>query len=890
MPTALTCVEPPPLPAPPTPETWGFVEALKEPPTWRVQWTDDAPPEEALELRGGLRLEAGFPDEEGLLATAETDLLRFVEQAGLATDGEVALRTERVGELSGETFRLVVEEAGIRLQAGELEGIRRGLYEVQERLRSSPGPWLRQGTTERSFWVKNRISRCFFGPIKRPPFSRDELLDEVDYYPDEYLHRLARDGVNGLWLTLEFADLCETSLTELPADGERRLAKLRRTVEACRRFGIRIWAFAIEPRGFDADDPLLTRYPELRGGQVGTDYCFCPSTETAQRYLRECTSWLFSQVPHLGGLMMINHGERSTTCLSSVACCEEIPVSCPRCRELPKPQILANALRPMYEGMKAAAPEAEMISWLYMPTPLPRANWVFDVPEAIPEGVILQYNFESNLMKTQLDVPRIGGDYWLSEVGPSTDFERVAARAAIAGTPLSAKLQVGCSHEVASVPFVPLPVQLYRKYREMRRLGCSQAMQCWYFGNYPGLMNRAATALASEAIELPEEEFLLHLARPDWGEDAATVVRAWQLLAEAYRHYPLTNTFQYYGPVTDGVAWPLFLRPRLAPLLSNWQHHDEPSGDTIGDCLQHMSLPEALFLLEELATGWAEGTALLTALRPRYGDDPDRLRDIDLAEALAIQFASCRNILRFYLLREELPGRPARLEELRELVEAEISHSERMVELCERDPRLGFHPEAETYKYFPAKLRWRMDWLRTLLREEFPAVSAALAAGQDLLPDRPTYVAGAGWREAEHFRWRLDWGEAGVSARVECPGVPEGYEIYMRLYLSDAYGTRFFREYGCTREGPILLNRWSRVSVERTAEGGLRAHFQVPSLTWHQDPGSKPVWIRLVFLAVGPGRQLAEAWPPTEPKPSTRLRLFYFNPLYMARLLPADAE
>ena len=30
-------------------------------------------------------------------------------------------------------------------------------------------------------WLKNRISRCFFGPIKRPPFNRDELMDDVDY-------------------------------------------------------------------------------------------------------------------------------------------------------------------------------------------------------------------------------------------------------------------------------------------------------------------------------------------------------------------------------------------------------------------------------------------------------------------------------------------------------------------------------------------------------------------------------------------------------------------------------------------------------------------------------------------------------------------------------------
>ena len=33
-------------------------------------------------------------------------------------------------------------------------------------------------------WLKDRISRCSFGPIKREPYNRDELMDDVDYYPD----------------------------------------------------------------------------------------------------------------------------------------------------------------------------------------------------------------------------------------------------------------------------------------------------------------------------------------------------------------------------------------------------------------------------------------------------------------------------------------------------------------------------------------------------------------------------------------------------------------------------------------------------------------------------------------------------------------------------------
>ena len=76
-------------------------------------------------------------------------------------------------------------------------------------------------------------------------------MDDVDYYPDAYLDRLAREGVNGLWLTIEFADFSRELTGELPDGAERRIAKLRRTVEKCARHGIKVWIFCIEPIELD---------------------------------------------------------------------------------------------------------------------------------------------------------------------------------------------------------------------------------------------------------------------------------------------------------------------------------------------------------------------------------------------------------------------------------------------------------------------------------------------------------------------------------------------------------------------------------------------------------------------------------------------------------------
>jgi len=88
----------------------------------------------------------------------------------------------------------------------------------------------------------------------------------------------------------------------------------------------------------------------------------------------------------------------------------------------------------MEKGMHDAAPDAELISWLYMPSPqrfvtgdpYNLGEWVYDLPAHTPEGVILQFNFESGVSRTEFGKLLVGGDYWISNPGPSSRFSRVA--------------------------------------------------------------------------------------------------------------------------------------------------------------------------------------------------------------------------------------------------------------------------------------------------------------------------------------------------------------------------------------------------------------------------------------------------------------------------------
>ena len=110
--------------------------------------------------------------------------------------------------------------------------------------------------------------------------------------------------------------------------------------------------------------------------------------------------------------------------------------------------------------------------------------------------------------------------------------------------------------------------------------------------------------------------------------------------------------------------------------------------------------------------------------------------EFTLAQALDIQFRSGYNILRFYAMRNALldspPDAAVLLDRMKAIVQEEIENSLRLSELCEQDHRLGYHSEAEVYKYFPAKLKWRADQLKNLLMKDFPEAETMLAEGADI--------------------------------------------------------------------------------------------------------------------------------------------------------------
>lgn len=744
-----------PQPLQPPETDWHFVQELQSPLWTQYDWKPRAARAGEASLADGVSIVANFPDENNLLETAYTDVQDFLNASnikstfGATGKSTFTLETAKAETSIHEEYRIIITPDKALVQAADTEGIRRGLFHLEEEMQRRGGAFLPLGELSRKPVIRTRISRCFFGPINRPPKNRDELTDDVDYYPDQYLNRLAHHGVNALWMTIRFSDLCPSRFfPEQGKDWERRLEKLRQIVAKCQRYGIKIYAFYIEPRGFGgiseymSSPETLEQFPNLGGHKSGPYTYFCTSSAEGQEYVESCAAHLFTNVPELGGMIGINMGERPTHCYSDSRFLHDN--NCPRCSKRAPGEVFAEMLGALRRGMDRGNPEAELVSWLYVPylshvseeAEIATKAEMAKIAEQMPSRVILQVNFESYGVAPQWGRDHYILDYSLAYVGPSEVFANCARAAKNAR--VSAKLQVGNSHEVATIPFVPVPGNLYRKYQKMRELNVSSAMQCWFFGNYPSPMTEAAGRLSFDPLPESEEEFLQQLASPHWGDDAETVAKAWQHFRDAYGQFPAVLQFSWFGPVHDCINWPLHLKPVDAVIQPSWLLKPDASGDRVAECFAfEFSRPEIIETCRRMDEEWAKGVALLENVKP---NSRELQTEIGVAQALGLQFHSAWNVMRFYELRDELPylsqdQQLADLENMRQIVKDEIVCSKKLTLLAENDSRLGFHSEAEGYKYFPAKIAWRIDQLESLLAEDFPGVQEQIETGKVLFPE-----------------------------------------------------------------------------------------------------------------------------------------------------------
>ncbi|MDO5554473.1 MAG: GDSL-type esterase/lipase family protein [Planctomycetia bacterium] len=530
----------------------------------------------------------------------------------------------------------------------------------------------------------------------------DPLLDDnAELYPDGLLQKLSADGVNGVWLHVVLRDLVAGGhFSEWGQGYEKRIANLRRLVERAKQYNIDVYLYMNEPRAMPTD--FFEKYPEAAGGREGASQAMCTSSPVVQEWLSNSLEELFRNVPDLGGIFTITASENLTSCGSHGAGPQ---ADCPRCKDRPNAEIIAEVNRIMAEAVHRAAPDAKVLVWDW--------GWAghgdaCDIIAKLPKNVYLMSVSEWNVPLNRGGVATAVGEYSLSAPGPGPRAARHWQAARDAGLKTAAKLQINTTWELPCVPYLPVLDLVARHYQNLAEHGVDGAMLSWSLGGYPSMNLKVAERFATD--EQPDTDKILNdLASDLYTEAGREQARlGWSTASAAFSEIPI-------GPASNVYSGPFYLGPANQLCLRPW-----PTWATMV-CFSFDSIDawRGPYPRDVYASQCRKaGTGLLAAAEQLQTAadfaSPERQREaldqVRYTRAGGLVYSSIANQSDFIILRDqwldpatEDSQKKELASQMAALVRDEIKLAKEMFVLCREDSRIGFEASCQ-YWFVPQDL------------------------------------------------------------------------------------------------------------------------------------------------------------------------------------------
>jgi hypothetical protein len=567
----------------------------------------------------------------------------------------------------------------------------------------------------------------------------DEPLQAPASYTDDVLAGIAAAGFTGIWLFCKLYDLMRSSVFPELDDSraDARLAGIQTVVERGRKYGIGVYLYFNDPVGLDVDHPFWKAHTELRGVELWHRYALCTSTPAVRDFFRDAVGSIGERLRGVAGVFLITACESLTHCWSKTNRRRgQPPPNCPRCRDREPADIVLELLDVWAEARRRQPAPFRLMAWNW--------EWAYWYPDPqapivtrLPEGVELLVDLEIGGTRPWGRRTNYIGEYALGYVGPSERFVATRQAAAARATPVHAKIQINNTHELCTVPNVPLLQNLHGKWRALRKQRVAGFLGCWSIGSQFTLNTYALRLFMQDPQRFTEPAaFLAQLATEYFGAcRTAAVLRAWQLFCDAFASYPFSVNLLYLGPHNDAPARRLSLFYRGQPAGRSFMP-DEP-GDDFARCLEAHKADGERFTLDEVIEGytrmcanWDAGLAsyveALDEAPPADGEyGRHRQDELRCARMIGSQLRSALNVFLFYreqqrLLKAESLAPPCRLPPvaaLLSIMRAEIANAEGALPLVAADLRLGFHEEFQGYKYNAALIRAKLAAMRAELAE-----------------------------------------------------------------------------------------------------------------------------------------------------------------------------
>lgn len=583
-------------------------------------------------------------------------------------------------------------------------------------------------------WISPRIWRS-----AESYFNDDEPFNSTNAYTPGVLQAILKQGFDTIWMRGRLWDLIRSEIYPELNDSKaaERIANLKKVIADGKELGIKVYLYFNEPLGFPKDHKFWKTYPELAGEphvefESGkTVLAFCTSTPQFEKFFDESVRNLFDDLQDLGGVILITASEFHSHCWSHKLLRELSkdlldkgiePLQCPNCRDREPADVVGELVNFWKTNADRQSNPPQVWAW----------NWSwsiwYDQPQRemiakLPEGVKLMCDFERGGTRKQEIGDVFIDEYSLGYVGPSERFIGSMQAAKTKKIDVCGKLQVGITHELATVPNLPMIPNLFEKLKKADELGLEGLMCSWNFGNTPSLNTAALKIFTNHAnLRDDKEKFLRTLATEYFDNvDADKIIAAWELFCKSFGQYPFSIIMLYHGPMNYSVAYPLNLKYEDRTMGPSWIWH-EPFGDRLEDCLGPFNLKQTCDCFKLMNMLWTEGLELykqsLNCVKTSNSQ-----AELNCAEMIGCHISACQNIFDFHNWRREtmkmqnLDG-PCKLKLNKPsaaIISRHIKTCEKALKLAKANPSFGYHQEPHVYFYDHSKIQLTLNALNNYL-------------------------------------------------------------------------------------------------------------------------------------------------------------------------------
>jgi hypothetical protein len=580
--------------------------------------------------------------------------------------------------------------------------------------------------------------------------TNDETVTANAVYTDAELARIAASGFNAIWVHGELHHMAKSSVfPEFGANAKLHIQNMRALIKRAGKHGLKVYVYMQPPLGLAEDDPFWKAHPQIAGtpmqwqrkdGKRCTYLSTCTSTPEVKKYLYESTKRVFKEMTGLAGALLITASEYPQHCYRPYPYAHYLeqaqgknpdgagqgievdeqgvngqmpPLGCPRCAKRHPSDVITEIIQLVQDGAKASNPDAQVVAW----------NWSWSHQEKdpsptiinkLPPGVILMADFERGDQKEILGKVRTIDEYSLSFAGPSKRFMGCYKIAQKQKRQMITKLQLGTTHELATVPNLPLIGNLHEKAKQMRKLKISGFMGCWNFGNMATANPAAFNEFLNAEKLAPRAAALKQFAQKYFpGCEPEPVRAAWEKFAEAMNNYPFSIPFIYMSPLNYTLSYPL--KPgKLKGDTAGRSWHDDKRGDDLSACLDKpYTVDEVIRGLNLLTKSWKEGAQLLEQ-GLKSSDSETARQERDNAWVCYHIWRSGWNTFRAYKLR--LKWSDDKLPAYQKIIADELKNLQQVLPIIEADNRFGWHSEPQAYLYTADGIKKKIKLLEKQLK------------------------------------------------------------------------------------------------------------------------------------------------------------------------------